>query len=290
MKIGAHVSASGGLDKAIDRAQEIGAECVQMFASGPQSWAFKPVSEDNIIAFRTKVEETGIWPNFLHGIYLVNLGSPQTENLSRSQGALVNYLNVASQIGAQGVIFHSGSHKGAGFDFVFKQTVERLNEVLERSPNNAQLIIENCAGMGNQIGASFVEIGRILKALGNSRVKVCLDTQHSFAAGYDVVTKEGLNRTLEEFDQEIGLEHLVAIHANDSKIPFGGGVDRHENIGEGNIGTVGFEVMLANPAFQNIPFLLEVPGTERSGPDRDNVNRLKAIRENVVLSASENRC
>ncbi len=286
MQIGAHVSASGGLDKAIGRAQEIGAECVQIFASGPQSWAFKPASEDLVIAFRQKVEETGIGPNFLHGIYLVNLGSPQTENLNRSRGALVNYLNVASQIGAQGVIFHSGSHKGAGFDAVFQQTVERLTEVLEGSPEDAQLIIENCAGMGNQIGASFAEIGRIMKALASPRVKVCLDTQHSFAAGYDVATKEGLERTMEEFDREIGLEHLVAVHANDSKIPFGGGVDRHENIGDGNIGTAGFEVIMAHPAFRDIPFLLEVPGTERSGPDRDNVERLKAIRARVGSPAS----
>ena len=286
MKIGAHVSASGGLDKAIGRAQEIGAECVQIFASGPQSWAFKPASEDLIISFRQKAEETGIGPNFLHGIYLVNLGSHQTENLNRSRGALVNYLNVASQIGAQGVIFHSGSHKGAGFDAVFQQTVERLTEVLEGSPEDAQLIIENCAGMGNQIGASFAEIGRIMKALASPRVKVCLDTQHSFAAGYDVATKEGLDRTMEEFDREIGLEHLVAVHANDSKIPFGGGVDRHENIGDGNIGTAGFEVIMAHPAFRDIPFLLEVPGTERSGPDRDNVERLKAIRARVGSPAS----
>ena len=282
MKIGAHVSAAGGVSNAIGRAREIGAECVQIFASGPQSWAFKPIAEDEVIAFRQKAEEAGIGPNFLHGIYLVNLGSPQTENLDRSIAALTNYMSAAAQIGAQGVIFHSGSHKGVGFDAVFEQTVQRLHQVLERTPEEAQLIIENCAGMGNHIGASFAEIGRILKALDSPRVKVCLDTQHSFAAGYDVATPEGLDRAMDEFDRELGLEHLVAVHANDSKIVLGGGVDRHENIGEGNIGIAGFECIMAHPAFRDVPFLLEVPGTNRSGPDVANVERLKAIRARVT--------
>ena len=145
------------------------------------------------------------------------------------------------------------------------------------------MIIENCAGMGNHIGASFTEIGRIMKALGNPRVKVCLDTQHCFAAGYNLATLEGLNDAMEEFDREIGLEHLVAVHANDSKIVLGGGVDRHENIGDGNIGISGFECIMAHPAFQEVPFLLEVPGTNRSGPDVANIERLKAIRTKVTL-------
>ncbi len=282
MRIGAHVSASGGIEKAIDRAVEIGAECVQIFASGPQSWRFKPPPEDNVLAFREKAEKADVGPNFLHGIYLVNLGSPQPENLDRSRAALVNYLNVASMIGAQGVIFHSGSHKGAGLEAVFDETVARLAQVLAESPEDTQLIIENCAGMGNQIGASFGDIGRIMAALASPRVKVCLDTQHSYAAGYDVASREGLERTMDEFDREIGFEHLVAVHANDSKIPFGGGVDRHENIGQGNIGLEGFELIMAHPAFRDVPFLLEVPGDERKGPDVPNVQRLKEIRERVT--------
>ena len=281
MKIGAHVSAAGGVDQAIGRAQEIGAECVQVFVSGPQSWAFKALAEEKVLAFRQQAEQANIGPNFLHGIYLVNLGSPQTENLNRSMAALVNYMQAANQIGAQGVIFHSGSHKGVGFDAVFEQTVARLGEVLERSPEGTQLIIENCAGMGNQIGASFAEIGRILKALADPRVKVCLDTQHCFAAGYNVADKDELDQVMDEFDSDVGLEHLVAVHANDSKIPLGGGVDRHENIGEGNIGAQGFEFIMAHPAFRDVPFLLEVPGMEKKGPDRENVDRLKAIRAKV---------
>ncbi|MCH9036995.1 MAG: deoxyribonuclease IV, partial [Chloroflexi bacterium] len=258
---------------------DIGAECVQVFVSGPQSWAFKALAEEKVLAFREQAEQANIGPNFLHGIYLVNLGSPQTENLNRSMAALVNYMQAANQIGAQGVIFHSGSHKGVGFDAVFEQTVARLGEVLERSPDGTQLIIENCAGMGNQIGASFAEIGRILKALADPRVKVCLDTQHCFAAGYNVADKDELDQVMDEFDSDVGLEHLVAVHANDSKIPLGGGVDRHENIGEGNIGAQGFEFIMAHPAFRGVPFLLEVPGMEKKGPDRKNIDILHSIYE-----------
>ena len=261
MRIGAHVSASGGIEKAIDRAVDIGAECVQIFASGPQSWAFRPPPEDNVLAFREKAEKADVGPNFLHGIYLVNLGSPQPENLNRSRAALVNYLNAASMIGAQGVIFHSGSHKGAGLDAVFDETVARLTRVLEESPEDTQLIIENCAGMGNQIGASFGDIGRIMAAL-QPRVKVCLDTQHCYAAGYDVASRE-VARTMEEFDREIGLEHLVAVHANPRSPSAAAWTVTRTSA------TSDWKALrcMAHPAFRGVPFLLEVPGQERKGPD-----------------------
>lgn len=281
MKIGAHVSTAGGLDKAIDRAQEIGAEAVQLFCTAPQRWAVKPVPEEVAAAFRRKSEETGIAPAFLHGIYLMNFGTQDPALLERSIGALVASMECAAQIGALGVIFHSGSHMGAGYDAVLDQEVAALAQVLERSPAEPWLVIENAAGMGNHIGASFSEIGAIVKALGHPQVEVCLDTAHTLAAGYDIAHPDGLEKTVEEFDREIGLANLVAFHANDSKIPLGGGVDRHENIGEGHIGVAGFETMLAHPAFRDVPFLLEVPGFEGKGPDRENIERLKAIRARV---------
>jgi len=282
VKIGAHMSTAGGLHHSLDRAQAIGAEALQIFCSPPQSWAFKPLAEDEVISFLEKSEDTCIGPCFLHGIYLVNLGSPNNDNQERSMTALINYMQCANQIGAQGVIFHSGSHKGAGFDAVFPQTVDRLKRVLDESPAKTQLIIENCAGMGNQIGSTFNEIGRLITALDDARVKVCLDTQHSFAAGYDLSTEETLIECLSEFESEIGLDQLVVVHANDSKRPFKSGVDRHENIGEGPIGLDGFRVIMAHPSFQEIPFVLEVPGFDGKGPDKENVDRLKEIRSSVA--------
>ena len=285
MKVGAHVSSAGGLDKAIDRGQAMGAEAIQMFISSPQGWAFKPIASPLIEKFKEKAIQAGIGPTFLHCIYLVSLGSPTEENLQKSVGALTNYMQAAGEIGAAGVIFHTGSHRGAGYDGVFDQAVRAMEQVLKASPENVALAIENSAGMGDHICSSFQEIGRLMKAVASPQVKVCLDTQHLFAAGYNIVTQDGIERTMEEFDREIGLDNLVAVHANDSKIPFAKGVDRHENIGEGHMGVEGFRVIMGHPAFRDVPFLLEVPGPEGKGPDKSNVDVLKGIREELGIEA-----
>ena len=285
MELGAHVSTAGGLDKAIDRSVEIGCEAIQIFGSSPQSWAYKPVPEAQTSAFRERAREESIAHVFFHAIYLINLGTSNLANLEKGMDSLVNYLKLAEEVGAQGVIFHPGSHKGAGYDGIFKQTVSSIAEVLERAPVGPWLTLENTAGMGQHIGARFDELGRIISAVDQShrgRLKVCLDTQHSFAAGYDVASKDGLEAMLAEFDECIGLDNLVAVHANDSKCPLGGGIDRHENIGQGHIGLQGFENIMGNLAFRDVPFFLEVPGLEHKGPDRENLDILKEIRSRVA--------
>lgn len=283
MRIGAHVSAAGGLDKAVDRGVELGCETIQIFGSGPQSWRFKEAPPEQTEAFKQKAKAADIRPVFLHGVYLVNLGTPVPENLEKSITSLVQYMKLAAAIEATAVIFHAGSHKGAGYDGIFKQTVEAIQRVLEQSPPGPYLAIENSAGMGQHIGARFEEIGRIMKAVGSPRVKVCLDTEHAFAAGYNIADREGIERAVEELDRDIGLHHLVAVHANDAKVPFGSGVDRHENIGDGHIGLDGFEVIMGHQAFRDVPFLLEVPGFDGTGPDKPNVDALKKVREKVGL-------
>ena len=278
MKIGAHVSASGKLDLAIDRAADIGAEAIQIFLSGPQSWRLKEHSSQEIAAFKERSAQTGIAPAFFHGIYLTNLGTPNSDNLAKGIASLIAYQLGAAETGCLGTIFHVGSHRGVGFENVLPQVVRSFHQVLESSPEEPWLVIENSAGMGQSIGASFGEIGRIMREVESDRVMVCLDTQHSFANGYNVATRDGLEATMEEFDREIGLERLVAVHANDSKCPLDGGIDRHENIGEGHIGLEGFRVIMAHPAFKDVPFLLEVPGFDHNGPDRRNVEILKGMR------------
>ncbi len=278
MKIGAHVSSSGSVDKAIDRAQEIGAECIQIFASGPTNWHVKAHPQKEIDAFKEKTKKTGIGPMVLHGVYLINLGSPNPDLVAKGIDSLINYQKVASYLGGLGTIFHIGSHKGQSFEKVLPQVAAAFHKVLEGMPKDVSLIIENSAGMGNSIGATFTEIGAVIKEVGDPRVKVCLDTQHSFANGYDVATKDGLNRAMEEFEREIGLKKLVAVHANDSKCPLGGGLDRHDNIGEGPIGMKGFANIMKHPAFKDVPFYLEVPGFADEGPDAKNVERLKSLR------------
>src|SRR4030042_1491349 len=150
------------------------------------------------------------------------------------------------------------------------------------TPPEAWLILENSAGMGGSIGAGFGELGAVMRELADARIKVCLDTQHAFAMGYDVASAGGLQAALAEFEREIGLEKLVAVHANDSKVPLGGGRDRHENIGEGAIGREGFRVIMAHPAFRELPFILEIPGLHNLGPDKENLDILKGIREEAL--------
>lgn len=281
MDLGAHVSAAGGIDKAVDRAVKIGAETIQVFASSPRGWAFKPIPDEKAQAFRDKAAAAGIRSTFLHGSYLVNIGGAP-ELLAKSIGSLTNHMNAAAQIGAEGVIFHSGSHKGVGFDAVFEQAVDALRQALANTDDGVKLIIENCAGMGAQIGASFNELGRLVKAVDSPRVNICLDTEHAFAAGYNIADPQGLHDAMAEFDAEIGLDRLIVVHANDAKVKFGSGIDRHENIGEGYIGIAGFETIIAHPAFADTPFLLEVPGANRKGPDKPNLDRLKDIRRRLA--------
>ncbi|MCH8921033.1 MAG: deoxyribonuclease IV [Chloroflexi bacterium] len=284
MKVGAHVKASGGVDKAIGRAEDIGAETIQIFSGAPQAWRRKEYQPEEVEAYRAGAAEKGIGPAFIHGVYLVNLATDKEENLAKSLDALVHDMNVCHLLGVKGVIFHIGSHRGAGYEQVFSQVVESVRKIVDDTPEDTWLILENSAGMGGSIGSKFEELGRIIREAGSLRVKVCLDTQHAFAAGYDLKTKDGLVAAMSEFEAEVGLDRLVAVHANDSKCPLAGGVDRHENIGEGHIGLDGFQNIMSHPAFRDVPFLLETPGFDNQGPDQRNVEILKRLREKAGLS------
>jgi len=270
---------------AIDRAVAIGAEAVQVLVSPPQSWGFKPLDEKIAADFKAKAREYNIGPTVFHAIYLVSLGSDDDALINRGKSSLKKYMNAAADLDALGVIFHLGSHKGKGFDAVREKVAAGIQDVLSESPDNVYLLLENSAGMGNHIGSKFSELGTMLREIDDPRVQICLDTQHSFAAGYDLRTPDAVAATMAEFDREIGLKYLKAVHCNDSKPEFAGAVDRHENIGEGTMGIGAFEAIMANPAFQNVPFYLEVPGFEAKGPDIQNVDLLKNIRSRVSQSA-----
>jgi deoxyribonuclease-4 len=285
MKIGAHVSTAGGLSKAVARGQDIGCEAIQIFGSSPQAWAFKPVPGEQIELFKQGLVDAGIGPVFLHAIYLINLGTPSKETLQKGIDSLINYMNLAADIGATGVIVHPGSHGGRGFETVLPQVVEAIKVVLDASPDGPCLAVENMAGMGQHIGAKFDELGAILKAVDSPRLKICLDTQHSFAAGYDLTNPQGIQAMLDELDEGPGSANVAAVHANDSKRVCGSGVDRHDNIGDGFIGEEGFTAIMGHPAFAEVPFLLEVPGFEGKGPDQQNIDILKKIRAQVGLSS-----
>ena len=264
-RIGAHVSTAGHIDIAADNAAKLDVEAVQIFGAAPQQWRRKEHASEHIAAFREKMATGDVGPNFIHGIYLTNLGTPDPEHLQKGVDSLTADMRLGSALGVSGVIFHVGSHLGAGFDAVLPQVVTAMKEVVAESPDDIFLCIENNAGTGNSVGSSFAEIGAIMSGIGSDRVKVCLDTCHAFSADYDLSTHDGLATAMAEFDQEIGLENLVAVHANDSKTPRGSGKDRHENIGWGSIGIDGFRNLLEHPAFRRATWLLEVPGFEGGG-------------------------
>ena len=285
MKIGAHVSTAGGISNAVARGQEIGCEAIQIFGSSPQAWAFKPVSGEQIERFKQGLIDADIGSVFLHAIYLINLGTPSEETLQKGIDSLINYMNLAADIGADGVIVHPGSHGGRGFEAVLPQAAEAIKTVLDTAPEGPCLAVENMAGMGQHIGAKFDELGWILDAVDSPRLKICLDTQHAFAAGYDLTNPQGIQAMLAELDSGPGSANVAAVHANDSKRVCGSGVDRHDNIGDGFIGEEGFAAIMANSAFAEVPFLLEVPGFEGKGPDQQNMDLLKKIRSQVGLSS-----
>ena len=285
MKIGAHVSTAGGISNAVGRAKEIGCEAIQIFGSSPQTWAFKPVPGEQIELFKQSIADAGIGPVFLHAIYLINLGTPNEDSLKKGINSLIKYMNLAADIGAAGVIFHPGSHGGRGYDAVLPQTVDAIKTVLDASPYVPCLAVENMAGMGQHIGAKFDELGGILKAVDSPRLKICLDTPHAFAAGYDRTNSQGIKAMLDELDAGPGSASVAAVHANDSKRVCGSGVDRHDNIGDRFIGEEEFAAIMGDPAFVEFPFFLQVPGFEGNGPDKRNIDIFKTIRKQVGLSS-----
>ena len=283
--IGAHCSASGGLWRTIERAAEIEAEAVQFFGASPRAWRPTNHKPEAYERFRTLRAESGIGQAWLHGSYLVSLAARSEEQHEKSVASVVNALSVAARAGADGVVLHSGSHLGRGFEAVLPEVVSALARIFDEAPEGPLLALETAAGQQGPIGGNFAELGAILDASGSPRLRVCLDTCHTFAAGYDIATPEGMADTLEEFEREIGLDLLAVIHANDSKQELGSGRDRHENIGDGHIGYEGFRTILAEPAFAGRALLLEVPGIEGDGPDLENVRRLKRLRDEVAAGS-----
>lgn len=282
MHIGAHVSTTGGVDKAVQRALDIGAECFQIFVASPRMWRVSPIKEQPLAAYHEAMGEAGLGPTITHAKYLTALGSPDPELVAKSRASLSAELRETERLDALGLVFHPASHRGVGLEAVFDRFVDGVNDVLENAPGDSLLMLETSAGSGDHIGSKFSELGSLIKAIDNPRVATCFDTQHVWAAGYDVATEDGLNATLDEFDREIGLELLAVVHANDSMRKRGSSVDRHDNIGEGLIGEAGFETILSHEAFAEVPFYLEVPGYDKKGPDQPNVDALKAVRDRVA--------
>ena len=255
MQIGAHVSSAGGIDKAIDRAVEIGAESVQVFTQSPRTW--RPTNHDpaSFERFREKRAEAGIGGVVCHAVYLCNLAAPDPVVYERSVAALRNTMEVACGIGADGVVFHVGSHLGSGFEVGLERVVPAMEQVLELCSDETWLLMENSAGAGGTIGRSIEELATIHHRLGgHRRLGICLDSCHLFVSGVDVTDPAALDSCLDEVDTTIGLDRLRALHVNDAAAPFGSNRDRHANILEGELGEK-LGVFLSNARLQELPAL-----------------------------------
>jgi deoxyribonuclease-4 len=276
MRIGGHVN--GGVQGAVAHAEEIGAETIQLFAGSPQTWRAPTHSDADVAAFREGVATHGLGPVFLHGVYVTNLASPKPSTYHMSITAVAGHLAWANRLGAAGLIIHPGAAGSDPLEEALERVVKGVGRVLQQVDGPAMLLLECCAGQGTTIGRRFAELQYVIDALdGDSRLGWVLDTCHAFNAGYDLSTPDGLAAMAAEIEATVGFERLIAVHANDSKTPLGAQVDRHANIGEGYIGDEAFGRFLLHPAFAEVPMILEVPGVERKGVDRANVERLRRL-------------
>jgi deoxyribonuclease-4 len=275
-RIGGHVSSSGGLHNAVTNTLAIGGSAIQIFAGSPRMWARSlyplKVAED----FKKLVIENDVNPVYIHALYLTNLASDNPEMRAKSVAALTIDMKNAAAINSAGVILHIGSHQGRGWQADKAQVIDSIKEVLNNTPDNAILLLENSAGQQGKIG-SLLELKDILDAIPSPRLRVCLDTAHAFEAGYNFTTAEGLEMWIKEIESTISLDKIELFHLNDSKTPLGSGRDNHQNIGDGYIGEAGIKLLINHPKLAHLPLILEVPGIEGMGPDKENIDRVKSL-------------
>jgi deoxyribonuclease-4 len=263
--IGAHVSASGGVENAPINAHEIGATAFALFTKNQRQWVAKPLTEESIAAFKANCEKYGYKPSQIlpHDSYLINLGHPEAEALQKSREAFLDELQRCEQLGLDRLNFHPGSHLGkVDIDVCLKTIAESINWALDRT-KGVIAVIENTAGQGSNVGNSFEEIHTIIEHVEDkSRVGVCIDTCHAFTAGYELNTLEGYSLAWKKFEEIIGFEYLKGMHINDSKKELGSRVDRHDSLGKGFIGNNLFEWIMNDPRMDGIPLILETPNEE----------------------------
>lgn len=281
---GAHVSITGGLPKAVDRAVGMGAECLQIFSSPPLQWLDPRQSPEAIQEFNHLTTKESLGPVFVHAKYLINLASPNPVLVRKSVEAIGADFRLVSQINAVGVIVHLGSHLGQGYQKVKDQLAGSIREILAQTPDQGMFIIENSAGQRGKICSHIDEIYDLLSlfktdrfGIQAQRLAICLDSCHLWTAGYDLKDKESLNTLVNQLAQMNLLERTVALHVNDSRDPLGSGRDRHANLGEGEIGLKGLKNFVTHEKFIHLPKIIETPGFAAQGPDAENIEILKSL-------------
>jgi len=267
--LGAHMSIAGGVSQSPGRGNQIGCECIQIFTRSSRQWAAKPFSADEIEAFKRARNESGIQVVVAHDSYLINLGAPDEKLRKKSIDAFIDELNRCEALEVPYLISHPGAHMGAGEAAGIKTIAESIDHAHKACNGyNVKIALEITAGQGSVLGSRFEQMARIFDAVKqNDRLRLCFDTEHAFAAGYDLRSEEGYERAFTELDRHIGLERLVAFHINDSRKPLNSHVDRHEHIGKGHLGLETFQRLVNDPRFAGMPMCLET----ESGPEMKDI-------------------
>jgi deoxyribonuclease-4 len=261
--IGAHVKTSGGMGNALRNGKEIGCTAVQVFTSSPQMWKASAVTPEKVADFNKAKVETGITEIVTHDSYLINLCAEDPAMREKSIKGLTDELCRSHLYGIRYVVSHIGAHTGRGFDAVAKSAADGMLEVLHNTPDDVMLLMETTAGQGSALNSRFEELAQLLELTGgHKRIGVCVDTCHIFVAGYDIRTEATFEKTFSEYNRLVGFDRLRVVHCNDSKKGLGSKVDRHENIGKGEIGPKAFELLVNDKRFDHIPILLETDPTD----------------------------
>lgn len=285
-----HASIAGGLSNAVSSAVEKSCDCFQIFARNPRGWLARSLERAEIREFRTARDNAGLWPLAVHSVYLINLAAHDLVLLARSREAFRQEIKRSLDLGAEYLVVHPGSAGRAAAEAGIATAVESVRECTRglklkgALPNPHQggrynaltILIENTAGQGSSIGCDFEQIAQILAALDDLPVDVCLDTAHTFAAGYDISTEAGLRSTLRAIDRSFGFDRIKLIHCNDSKAPLNSRVDRHQHIGLGHIGAEAFRRLTHNLKFSRVPFILETPVDKERGYEW-NLGQIRAL-------------
>ena len=280
--LGAHMSVAGGYYKAVEAAAKIGCDCLQIFTKNNSRWAAKPLTDDDANRFQSALMDHEISHPLSHASYLINLASPKEELRQKSIAAMIVELERANQLGIPFVVFHPGSYTTSSEQEGLDAIVDSLNRIHRETVSLTTIpLLENTAGQGSNLGFEFGQLAYLIDHVDVSeRVGICIDTCHTFAAGYPLGTRREFDGTLDEMESSFGLDKIKAIHLNDSKKPFGSRRDRHEHIGEGEMGLEPFRLLLNEPRLAHIPMYLETEKGERNGVDLDLMN-LEVLRSLV---------
>lgn len=280
--LGAHMSIAGEVGEALNRGKQLGCDCIQIFTKSSRQWASKPFTKEEIEKFKHNRIETGITTVIAHDSYLVNLGAPDHAMRAKSVKGFIDELHRCEALGVPILVAHPGSHVGSGVENGIKTIAKSIDEAHAACKGfKVKIALEITAGQGSNLGHTFEQMAQIFDAVvENERLRLCFDTEHAFAAGYDIRTPEGYENTFGELDKFVGLKRLAAFHLNDSIKDFHSRVDRHQHIGKGFIGLGAFRRLLNDPRFFGLPMCLETPKGPEMKEDVENLATLRSLFKN----------